>query len=116
LGFWGDMTDESAKNYNSYVKLAKNDMGINLELLKNGPLVAVMNRGQGSWIHGQGKPVADDKNWGAGRDAFEEVLDSIEVFIQESKDRKNGGTGYVSGSPAPKRSGEIILGRETASY
>ena len=107
-----DMSDEN-ENLDSYKRLAENDMGMDIALLEEGPLVAVMNRGQGSWIHGQGKPVADDEKWGAGKDSFEEVLDSIEIFIQESKDRKQGGTGFVSGSPSAKRSGEDNIGKSS---
>ena len=107
-----DMSDEN-ENLDSYKRLAENDMGMDIALLEEGPLVAVMNRGQGSWIHGQGKPVADDEKWGAGKDSFEEVLDSIEIFIQESKDRKQGGTGFVSGSPSAKRSGEVNIGKSS---
>uniref|UniRef100_A0A7S3KBB3 Thioredoxin domain-containing protein n=1 Tax=Euplotes crassus TaxID=5936 RepID=A0A7S3KBB3_EUPCR len=104
-----DLSDE-APQLESYQKLAKDDMGIDLTLLEKGPIVAVMNRGDGSWIHGQGKPVSDDPAWGPGRDSFEEVLDSIETFIDEARDRKQGGTGVVRDSRYSKRSGEITLG------
>ncbi len=105
-----DLSDDTPQ-LESYQKLAKEDMGIDLTLLDKGPIVAVTNRGEGSWIHGQGKPVADDKKWGPARDSFEEVLDSVETFIEESRDRKQGGTGNVSGSRYSKRSGEISLGK-----
>ncbi|CAI2380255.1 unnamed protein product [Moneuplotes crassus] len=104
-----DLSDE-APQLESYQKLAKDDMGIDLTLLEKGPIIAVMNRGDGSWIHGQGKPVSDDPAWGPGRDSFEEVLDSIEIFIDEARDRKQGGTGVVRDSRYSKRSGEITLG------
>ena len=105
-----DLSDDN-EQLESYQKLAKDDMGIDLTLLDQGPIVAVMNRGEGSWIHGQGKQVADDKKWGPARDSFEEVLDSIETFIEEARDRKQGGTGNVSGSSKTQRSGEIALGK-----
>ena len=108
-----NMSDDN-ENLETYARLAQNDMGIDVALLEEGPLVAVMNRGQGSWIHGQGKPVAENDNWGAGKDSFNEVLDSIEIFIEESKDRKQGGTGFVSGSPSAKRSGEINVGTSSS--
>ena len=105
-----DLSDDN-EQLESYQKLAKDDMGIDLTLLDKGPVVAVMNRGEGSWVHGQGKVVAEDKKWGPARDTFEEVLDSIETFIEEARDRKQGGAGNVSGSSAARRSGEISLGQ-----
>ena len=104
-----DLSDDNDQ-LESYQKLAKDDMGIDLTYLEDGPIVAVMNRGEGSWVHGQGKPVADDKAWGAARDSFEEVLDSIESFIEEARDRSQGGSGNVSGSRYAKRTGEITFG------
>ncbi|CAI2380130.1 unnamed protein product [Moneuplotes crassus] len=104
-----DLSDD-AEQLESYQKLAKDDMGIDLTLLDKGPIVAVMNRGDGSWIHGQGKVVADDPAWGPGRDSFEEVLDSVETFIDEARDRKQGGTGIVKDSRYARRQGEISLG------
>ena len=110
-----DMSDKNEK-LESYKKLAQKDMGIDITLLETGPIVAVMNRGEGSWIHGQGKIVSDDKKWGPGRDSFEEVLDSIETFIQEARDRKEGGTGVVASSRSTRRAGEITLGEQGPSY
>ena len=94
----------------TYKTLATEDMGIDLELLKDGPIIAVMNRGEGSWIHGKGLPVTDDPLWYNGQDSFEEVLDSIEIFIEESKDLKQGGAGSVAGSGTAARGGAVSLG------
>ena len=110
-----DMSEKN-KELESYKKLATKDIGIDITLLETGPIVAVMNRGEGSWVHGQGKVVADDSKWGAARDSFEEVLDSIEIFIQEARDRKEGGTGVVASSRSTKRAGEITLGEQGPSY
>ena len=107
---------ETNEQLESYTKLAQTDMGIDTALLDQGPIVAVMNRGEGAWVHGQGQVVSNDKAWGAGRDSFEEVLDSIETFIDEAKDRKTGGTGITTTSKYAKRGGEISLGEQGPSY
>ena len=100
----------------SYTKLAATDMGIDVSLLETGPIVAVMNRGEGSWVHGQGNVVANDKRWGPGKDSFEEILDSIETFIDEAKDRKTGGTGVVPASRNANRAGTVSIGDQGPSY
>ena len=111
-----DASDEAAvARLATYQNLAKS-MKIATELLDEGPIVVVTNRGEGSWVHGKGKIVASDPKWHAGDDVFEEVLDSIEMFINESKDRKTGGTGVLPGSNRVRRGGEIRLGGPVTSY
>ena len=110
-------TDEAKKKViASYTNLAEKDMGISTALLETGPIVAVMNRGEGSWVHGQGQPVIDDPDWEAGQDAFEETLDAIETFIHEAKDRKQGGTGVVASSSSAKRGGSVYVGNQEYPY
>ena len=108
-----DQEDERATaRFDTYKNLAK-DMKLNTNLLEQGPIVAVTNRGEGSWIHGKGKALEESDQWTPGQDVYEEVLDSIELFIKESKDRKEGGTGVLPGSNRVKRRREISLPRRS---
>ena len=63
----------------------------------------------GSWIRGQGKPVAEDPEWGLDRDAFEEIRDSIETFIQEAKSK-------TKSASSSQKNGEVVLGSRSSGY
>ena len=107
--------DMSASNpkAETYNRLFKDKMGINPALLDDGPIVTVLNRGQGSWIHSNIKvdPAADkSKTVTPGKDAHNEVLESVEIFLKEAKDRAQGGTGNVLGSSEARRSGGVSVG------
>ena len=110
-----NLSDDNPKK-DSYKQLAENEMGIDTKLLDQGPVVAVLNRGEGSWIHGQGKPVTDSKSWKDSQDSFEEILDSIEIFIAEAKDRITGGSGKVPGSKLANRGGMVSVGGQNYPY
>ena len=108
--------EDQQKVIDSYKQLAESDMGIDLDLLATGPIVTVMNRGEGSWVHGKGQPVTDDADWETGQDSFEQILDSIETFIAEARDRKQGGTGNVAGSRQANRGGLVSVGNQAYPY
>ena len=105
-------TNTKAETYN---KLFGEKMGINPALLDDGPIVTVLNRGQGSWIHSNIKAdpaAATDKTKTVtpGKDAHNEVLESVEIFLKEAKDRAQGGTGSVLGSSEARRGGGVSVG------
>ena len=96
--------DEKTKGYTD---LVKNEFGIDPALVDQGPIVAVLNRGVGSWIQGHESKL---------QDSFEEAKDSIEIFIRESKDRMKGGTGKVAGSSTAKRGSLVKVNGHDYSY
>ena len=83
-----------------YKDLLDNVMQLKKEVrdakLPKGPIVAVVNNGEGSWIHGKGTE--------------KEIIESIDIFIHEAEDRKKGGTGYVYGSDQARKEGGITSG------
>ena len=83
-------------------------MNINDADLVNGPIVAVMNRGEGSWIQGKGDPVFDDKDWTQNQDLFEEIKDSIDIMIKNAKNQLEG----RGGTPAPRNGGVSVNGKQ----
>ena len=89
-----DMTEPAqAEKY----KLVFNDvMQIKVDELTTGPVVAVVNNGEGAWIHGKG--------------TVKEVAESVDIFVHEAKDRRNGGTGSVYGSDKARKDGSISVG------
>ena len=66
--------------------------------------------------HTHTQPVTDDADWETGQDSFEQILDSIETFIAEAKDRKQGGTGNVAGSQQANRGGLVSVGNQAYPY
>ena len=79
-----------------YKKLIQEIMQLKLDELEKGPIISVVNNGEGAWIHGDG--------------TLKEVTESIDIFIHEANDRKKGGTGYVYGSDKARKDGSISVG------
>ena len=73
-----------AGNLQAYDDILKNIMQIDVSKLAQGPIISVINNGEGAWIHGTG--------------AGTEVAESVDIFVHEAQDRKIGGTGSVYGS------------------
>ncbi len=78
----------------AYKTIITDIMQIDTAKLDEGPIIAVVNNGEGSWIHGKG--------------TTKEVSESVDIFIHEAKDRKMGGTGYVYGSDKARASGSSV--------
>ena len=95
-----DLTQpEALDNYNT---LFGDIMQIDAAELDDGPVVAVVNNGEGAWIHGKG--------------TIKEVSESVDIFIHEAQDRKQGGTGYVYGSDKARKDGSVRVGSSNRSY
>ena len=89
-----DMTD--ATKMDSYKTLIEQIMQIDATKLDKGPIISVVNNGEGAWIHGKG--------------TAKEVAESVDIFIHEAKDRRVGGTGYVYGSDKARKDGSVSVG------
>ena len=89
-----DMAGEGIKD--KYNMLLADVMEIDDTKLDLGPIISVVNNGEGAWIHGIG--------------ATKEVTESVDIYIHEAKDRKQGGTGYVYGSDKARRDGPVSVG------
>ena len=90
-----DMTSEDSQS--KYDVLFNEIMQIKAEELDEAPVVAVVNNGEGAWIHGKG--------------TMTEVSESVDIFIHEANDRKMGGTGYVYGSDKARKDGTVSIKR-----
>mmetsp|Transcript_10711 Transcript_10711/g.12179 ORF Transcript_10711/g.12179 Transcript_10711/m.12179 type:complete len:181 (+) Transcript_10711:30-572(+) len=80
----------------AYKNILVDIMQIDTVKLDNGPIISVINNGEGAWIHGDG--------------TGKEVSESVDIFIHEAKDRKMGGTGYVYGSDKARKDGSVKVG------
>ena len=80
----------------AYKNVLEDVMQIDTTKLNEGPIISVINNGEGAWIHGTG--------------SLKEVSESVDIFIHEAKDRKMGGTGYVYGSDKARATGSVKVG------
>ena len=86
-----DLAD--AEKVDKYQQVIENVMQIDTTKLDQGPVIAVVNNGEGAWIHGEG--------------TTKEVAETVDIMIHEAQDRKMGGTGYVYGSDKARKDGSI---------